>query len=1687
MSAILDYYEYAKLASAAYVQLEGVAPGASSYSGSAVAALANYQNNQSRLPLDLANQTFDKDSQVANGQPVWIIPTGGYKGNDDEGFAATLFQRTNSDGSIEKVLAIRGTEPNVDGGLDLFKADIGQIGFLGLAIGQAVSMVNYIRRLQAPLNSPVQQLEWNISTTKPTGLSVALPDGKGWLYFTEKPAEPGLGLINPGEQITVTGHSLGGHLAALAARLFPDLISEAYTYNAPGFDPVTANVAETVLALLNPELRAMISLTGGAAMQLTDEFVGLVGNYLDTPPAASFGQVTIHNLESEDLDPANDMSLVASVIAGAQVYGEETFVTTERNSHLIEPFMDNLALQALVSRMNSALEFPDMTLLYQAASNEIADTQEKLLEALYKAIKGEEVTLTPTVDALWDDPVWGLAWIGSGNIDGRRDYYSKLVELENIITTKPALHLEILANTSHIEMVNKAKQNDVEGLAYRYALANLNPFAISGDDALYAQANAHGELDLYAPATGEGSVTEQYLKDRAAMLTWVNKINTEDIQPQTIGEDGAQVYKPQSSGAGFLFWDIKDSIRINVGENGKLDPYTQTWISSPSQRIVFGSDAKDDDLKGSPVNDRLYGGAGDDTLTGNQGNDYLEGGLGDDTYIINPGDGYDRILDVDGQGVVKFGEVEAKGLATEGLNPEKWIKVGSVWQDQEHGIVYKQVNLPDGSKNLLISDLSGSVVEIKGWSAGELGIRLGGGTAPMASPLPTTSTSISGDLKPLDSDPAASGTQISYDSLGNAIVGSEADPNRADTLYDTSGNDLMLGMGGNDDLLAERGGDDILDGGAGDDKLIAYAGNNVLIGGAGSDILSALVGSNQLFGGERITDLAGYIQQAETQEGSGEQGDWLSGASGTDTLVGDTGNDVILGGGGEDLIIGGAGNDYLQGDSSGMASRGWTMTWESINQGDHIQHVPNITSGNIYPTTPGGADVIYGGAGIDWINGNGGNDILDGGADDDVVWGGDGNDLVLGGSGNDVLLGDNGYPDTEEGGNDYLQGGNGNDKLWGNGGDDVLKGETGNDYLDGGYGNDVIFGDAGKDTLYGQAGDDYLDGGLGVDSLYGGEGNDTLVGDDGDYLEGGAGNDFYVINGLSSVEIYDNEGENLLALNDLATITPEMLRVVDDGSAIELDMGNGQSIRFSSGFGSNISLQAQDGTEFDLKSWAAQYVTTPIRLQSHDAGGLLYGGAGNDVLYGGEGDDYIEGQGGDDTLMGNGGNDMLMGGLGDDTYIVSDYTDTLDELSDEGYDTVISTVTYTLGSNLESLVLDGSTNINGTGNELDNLLVGNDGNNTLKGLGGKDILRGGAGDDTYVVTDNIDELVELSDNGFDTVNSSVTYTLANNFERLILTGTADLDGTGNAANNVLKGNNGNNTLKGLDGDDTLNGGAGADTLIGGAGNDLYILDDAGDVVTELAGEGTDTVHSYISYTLGSNLENLVLLGSANIRGEGNTDNNILIGNDADNTLIGYAGNDSLRGNEGDDYLNGGAGNDKYFFDRGDGADRIKDNQNTSNTDILKFGPDITAEQIWFRQSGNDLEISIIGTQDSVTVEDWYSGNAYHIEQIKLSDGDVLLDTQVQGLVDAMAVFSPPDEGQTALPDSYQAALLGAIDANWTSSSDTTTSTTSTTTSNTTTNTFSDGSTSTTSDGLNGTEPIITQGGGGSIAVYFSFS
>jgi Ca2+-binding RTX toxin-like protein len=284
--------------------------------------------------------------------------------------------------------------------------------------------------------------------------------------------------------------------------------------------------------------------------------------------------------------------------------------------------------------------------------------------------------------------------------------------------------------------------------------------------------------------------------------------------------------------------------------------------------------------------------------------------------------------------------------------------------------------------------------------------------------------------------------------------------------------------------------------------------------------------------------------------------------------------------------------------------------------------------------------------------------------------------------------------------------------------------------------------------------------------------------------------------------------------------------------------------------------------------------------------------------------------------------------------------------------------------------LDGNDRVDsGSGN--DKIYAGG-GADYINGGSGNDLMVGGAGDDTYVVDSTQDVAQENTDGGSDTVFASITWTLANSVENLILTGGSsgfdNINGTGNAANNVISGNNGKNTLNGLDGDDRIDGASGDDKLLGGAGNDVlvggfgndrmeggvgddtYYVDSTSDVVVEVANGGIDTVQLLIagSYVLGANVENLTGYSQDPLVVKGNASNNVIIGGRGVNALLGLAGDDTLTGNISNDTLTGGVGADR--LNGGDGGDMAKYSASTAGVTIdlmtgKGWGGEATGDQL----------------------------------------------------------------------------------------------------------------------------------------------
>ncbi len=1122
----------------------------------------------------------------------------------------------------------------------------------------------------------------------------------------------------------------------------------------------------------------------------------------------------------------------------------------------------------------------------------------------------------------------------------------------------------------------------------------------------------------------------------------------------------------------------------------------------------FSSQAGMDVLDGGDGDDTLQGGGGEDDLHGGAGTDLLIGGSGLDTYRFNLGDGTDTIQD---DAVQSNRLLFGAGITAESLSLDV---------------------APADTLVLRVGD-GGDSIQIAGFglnaSAEFHTIRqfeFADGTVLTDGELLTRGFQLS--------SPGSGGT-LQGTSFDDHIQGSQV----ADWLYGRAGNDVLLG-GLGDDVLEGQEGDDELDGGDGNDRLYGNEGHNVLRGGEGNDVLDSAGLGDQLFGGagddayhlrsmgQIITEEANagrdtvYLTPTESltfqapnhvenlrieddvylsptiqvnlignaldNELSGSHR--LDGQGGNDTLIGTGDNTFVFGPGyGQDVVMMGGqvhahtGLDQVQ-FLAGVAPSNLSLErqandlvvkvngtadelrlqsyYESpVNMIDQFLFVDGTiwTSGEIEGRVRtfigvGADESFYGSTGDDSIRGMGGSDQIRAGAGNDVLDGGAGNDFLEGNSGNDLYVFGRGYGQDaidEQGDSadlDTLQLINGitpsdirlqatpdfqTDALLTikNTADQVtlagffqsdgmrvdriqfsdgtiwdysamlahtegvnLVGTEDTDYFYGNVTNDTLFGGGGDDILSGGAGNDILDGGTGADRMTGGAGNDLFVVDNiSDIVAESAGQGTDTV--LSSLTYALGVNLENLTLTGSAAINGtgnSLNNILVGNGAVNVLTGGVGNDTYVVGFGDTVVEAASAGTDTvksDI-SW-----TLGANLENLLLTGIAaVSGTGNSLA------NTLTGNSAANTLSGEAGADTLIGAQGDDLYIVDNVGDKVTELAGEGLDTVQSSVTYTLAANVENLTLTGTSAINGIGNGLDNVLVGNSATNQLTG---------GAGNDTYVVGAG-DRVIEAVNAGIDTVQSSVTHTLVANVENLTLVGTGAINGTGNILNNILIGN------------------SAANTLTGSAGDDTYVVG-AGDTVVEALNAGIDTVQSSVTWTLGTNVENVTLTGIGAINGTGNALANVLVGNAGNNVLAGGDGNDTLSGGKGNDALNGGTGNDVFQVARGDGQDTITDASGTG--DRLSFASGINPLDLMLSQSANDLRIAVYGSTEQVTIANWYGGAGNQVETVQAGNGQQLMNTQVNQLIQAMAGFTQQtglnwDQAIAQRPQDVQQILA----ANW---------------------------------------------------------
>jgi len=1108
-------------------------------------------------------------------------------------------------------------------------------------------------------------------------------------------------------------------------------------------------------------------------------------------------------------------------------------------------------------------------------------------------------------------------------------------------------------------------------------------FSTSGTDIIMSIADGHsGQITIEGGANDNGDMNiENIIFADGTVLDYEHLMATATIG----GSSGADTITGTALGDLISSGDGNDTISsasgsdsVNAGngnDNIQAGFGHDTVLAGAGDDSVLGQDGNDS-LLGQDGLDTLDSGNGNDILDGGAGNDYLYGNIGNDSLL--GGADNDTLYDNDGNNTLDGGSGNDLITASTGAGTYNSL-IGGTGNDTLSGSVGNEIyvfNIGDGQDTLSDSGGTDTIQFGTGITSANLLFAANGNNLVITRPGSTDSITVSNyfsspnnQIEKFTFADASSLTSVQV-ALLLQVQGTSSDDAY---LQGTEQGESILGYAGNDYVYA-AGGNDTVYGGDGNDSLYGVSGNDLLYGEAGNDVLSG-----------------------DTEN------DTLTGGIGNDTLQGGSGNDtyVFVSGDGQDTVSDYSGTDTIK-LGTGYTAATTVFTADQYNHLfiTHIGSSDSIKVTDFYSSSSPSAvsQIIFADnttltraqiTALLQTQGTSGADTLSGSSQGESIFGYDGTDSLSGWDGNDTLYGGNAN-DTLDGGsgNDSLFGDAGNDSLQGSDGDDTLYGGTGTDTLAGGFGNDfytidsatttiIEYGSPGIDTVsssisynlgtgsnvenliltgsgnltgMGNELDNVLTGNSGNNSLTGSSGNDTLNGGAGtDTLIGGTGNDVYIVDSTTDT-ITENSAEGTDTVQSSVTYTL--------GSNLE-----------------NLTL----------------------------TGSANLNGTGNtldNVLIGNAGNNSLSASSGTDTLDGGAGTDTLVGGTGNDTYIVDSTTDTITENSSEGTDIVQSSVTYTLGSNLENLTLTGSTAINGTGNTLNNVLTGNSADNSLDGGTGTDTLIGGLGNDTYTVDSTTDTITENSAEGTDTVLSSVTYTLGSNLENLALTGSTAINGTGNTLDNVLTGNSGNNSLTGSGGNDTLNGGAGTDTLVGGTGNDVYSVDSTTDTITENSAEGTDTVQSSVTYTLGSNVENLTLTGSTAINGTGNTLDNVLTGNSGNNSLSASSGNDTLDGGVGNDTLVGGAGNDTYYVDST--SDVITENA-SEGTDVVfstasSYTLSTNVENLTLSGTGN-----INGTGNSLN--NVLTGNAGN----NTLDGGTGTDTLIGGLGDdTYAVDSTTD-------------------------------------------------------------------------------
>lgn len=1000
--------------------------------------------------------------------------------------------------------------------------------------------------------------------------------------------------------------------------------------------------------------------------------------------------------------------------------------------------------------------------------------------------------------------------------------------------------------------------------------------------------------------------------------------------------------------------------------------------TEPTGVALVGT-ASDDTLTGWYGADTLDGGVGNDVVSGGQGgNDLLMGGAGDDTLLGGDQDSFDRSTLIGGAG-----DDELYLSSAYGAN-EAVFEAG-FGHDVLHSL--GKNSIVDLSRVLTSAATHQALV----YDEGDLLISIPDSQDQLRidnyfSASPGNPYGAVGQIRLADA-------VLSYGSV-IAVLTQGTDAN--DTMTGT-GLNALYGQGG-DDVLQGGAVSETLDGGVGDDSLSGGAGDDSLNGGGGGDTLRGDGGADTFYfdGGQSLI----YADASDTLK----FGSWVKP---------------------EDLVL--LADDPAQPDTlriarresddvvtlmgaSGLGGMSLSVGQVKTTLSQWLQQTPVIAYG-VVGTHAHDSLTPMAGADAGLVLGLGGDDTLTARFNSTV------HDTLRGGSGNDTYVLLNSAPTLELG--------------WNFGQDRVISPMSSQGFVPGDY---------------------------------------TLK-----FTE----------------SFYAAANANLTLINDGAFQPSRWVLSFDDGADDQIEFQGATLSSSPSLTHMDAPGQIADTTfipariEFgDGEVWSrADFIAHS--MQAEQTGLFVSGGSGSDTLsaLGAQARIYLGLSGDDSYLMADTG-DLFMDQSGNDNYVFSagwgaGLGSHIDLGSGEGTASRVSgagaILVKDMGGNDVIRFADDTT--------ASNLLPSiNGGNLLLTRSDGRQISIVGALDDQMQWGEGLIEQIVFADG---------TQWAWNDLMGMIATGSVGADSllgydgndtlTGLGGDDTLYGAQGADLLLGGDGNDIILGGAGMDTLDGGAGADQYtfrrgdgqdlIHSDSHDVIVLTAGIvrsdlqigrlgatgagqvvlslGTsatgvdlitlDNAGSWEGLTLsfadGSIVSGADIMAVAtkppNLTLTGGAGKDRLTGGDGDDTLLGLAGSDTLSGGLGDDLLIGARGNDTYLFERGGGRDVIQDQDGTwFNSDLLKIS-DATSRQLWFSRSGDNLDISVIGTTDRVTIDGWYASSKNRVEKITaLGDNKTLSYTKVNALVSAMSAFAPPAEGQTTLPTNVQSSLSKVLASSW---------------------------------------------------------